>query len=91
MALRTDGTNDGRRRHPMRGVTSLLLLGLFAAAACLVLGIWLGQELPTGSAPYRVSLAIDLVSVLTILALGVLAGWRRWRARRWRPCRMRPS
>ena len=73
MALGTDGTNDGRRRRPMRGVRTLLLLGLIAAMTCLGLGVWLGLALPAGSTPYDISLAIDLVAVLAILTLGVLA------------------
>jgi two-component system cell cycle sensor histidine kinase/response regulator CckA len=67
------GTSEGRRR-PIPGVKPLLLLGLIAAAICLGLGIWLGLELPPGSTPYRVSVAIDLAAVLAILTLGILAG-----------------
>ena len=74
MVLGTEGASDGRLRRPIPGVRPLLLLGLTAAATCLALGIWLGLALPAGSTPYRVSLAIDLVAVLVILALGILAG-----------------
>ena len=80
MVLGTEGTGDGRRR-PIQVITLLLLLGLIAAATSLGLGIWLGQELPAGSIPYRLSLAIDLVAVLAILVLvgmtGRLAAARR--------------
>jgi two-component system cell cycle sensor histidine kinase/response regulator CckA len=73
MVLGTDGTSEGRRR-PVPGIKPLLLLGLVAASTCLGLGIWLGSELPKDSAPYRVSVAIDLMAVLVVLILGVLAG-----------------
>ena len=72
MVLATDRKSEGRRR-PIRGVKTLLSLGLTAAAACLALGLWLGQLLPDGSPAYRVDLAIDLVAVLALLALVLLA------------------
>jgi two-component system, cell cycle sensor histidine kinase and response regulator CckA len=72
MVVATEAASENRRR-PIQDVKPLLLLGLGAAGACLALGIWLGQELPKGSTPYRISLAIDLVAILAVFALGILA------------------
>ena len=70
MVLEADRTGESGRRLPMRGVKPLLVLGLIAAATSLGLGVWLGTQLPEGSATYDACLAIDLVAVL---AFGTLA------------------